>query len=145
MSPLRFQVAILRRLRWVLPLSGGGPSLSDLMAAIKSIKGEVREELKEAISEAVVPIYTKITKIEENVQSVQKDLGETAAKVIDLEDQMKNMRLGGGNGGGEDTQKLQKQIDDMSEKVNYFGNHGNPADPTVIATDIVIGGMTDFT
>ena len=85
------------------------------MAAIKSIKGEVREELKEAISEAVVPIYTKITKIEENVQSVQKDLGETAAKVIDLEDQMKNMRLGGGNG-GETTHKNYKSKLMMCQK-----------------------------
>ena len=93
--------------------------MSDLMAAIKSIKKKVKEDLKEAISEAIAPIYSKITGIEQNVKNVQNNLGETAAKVLELENKMENLTLDGGTGSGENgvhTEKMQKQIDDMSEK-----------------------------
>ena len=74
---------------------GGGPSLSDLMAAIKGIKGEVREELKEAISEAVGPIKTKNIGIEQSVKNVGNTLGQTVAKVTDLEEKTEGILWNG--------------------------------------------------
>ena len=113
------------------------------MAAIKGIKGEVREELKEAISEAVGPIKIKITGIENSVKNVENTLGQTVAKVTDLEEKIEGILLGsgGGGGGGENTEKLQKQVDELSDKL---ANTTLEMDPKKTSTIIVLGGFTNF-
>ena len=113
------------------------------MGAIKGIKGEVREELKEAISEAVGPIKTKIIGIEKSVKNVENNLGKTVAKVTDLEEKMEGILLGGGGvgGGGENTEKIQKQIDEISEKMK---NTTLTMDPKMTSTTIVLGGFMNF-
>ena len=58
------------------------------------------------------------------MKNVQTDLGETAAKVLEFENKMESLTLDGGIESGENgvhTEKMQKQIDDMSEFWEVMG------------------------
>ena len=98
---------------------------------LDSFKINIEASTKIIVSEAVDPIKDEVVDIKSRIQKLEE---------------APQIGIGSGdNGGGENTQKLQKQIDDITERVNCIGNQSNPADPKTTATDIVIGGVTDLT
>ena len=89
----------------------------------KKMELQISEDTKIQVASAVDPLKDKIFEIHTRLQKVEQ-VGPS------------NQNESGGN-----TEKLQKQIDEITEKIKHTDI---AADPKMTSTTMVIGGLTDY-
>ena len=132
--------------KWGGADGGGGvkPTVDPVLAAIAALSQKMEKMVTKTDFEVLKEKIQKETKIiiSEAVDPIKDALKENTDKlqrqIDEITEQMQNMGAGGGGEENKDLGHLQKQVDEIKENMK---NTDGPLDPKIIGTDIVIGGL----